>query len=139
MKKVIGILLAAVMVFSFAACKDGSEAGKYGIVNEDAKNTDKVNTEIINSTGNTLSELYVSSDGTNWSENQLSAALPDGESVNVSYSAETKSKEWTIKAVTESGQSALWSHVALGEIEKFALGTISSPSQDSGIETSAAF
>lgn len=132
MKKVLTIILAMALVISFAGCgadnasetKESEAKTEYGIDNSKAAETDSIKVDIENKTGFELASIKLSPDGAEFSDNLLKENLADGASASLSYSSSAKSKEWIIEVTTVDGKTAKWSHVALGELEKFALGAI---------------
>ena len=78
---------------------------------------------LVNATGVEIQELYVSPhDSDDWEEDILGRdTLPDGESVEITFSRKEKAKLWDLKVVDGKGNSIEWENLNLLEIAKVTL------------------
>ena len=104
------VALVAVLSFSMLVTQKVSAQGKQDFT-------------LHNETGVEINELYVSPHKTNdWEEDVLGQdTLPDGESVDISFSSRTKPKLWDIKIVDKAGDSLMWESLNLLEISEVTL------------------
>jgi hypothetical protein len=78
---------------------------------------------LINKTGLTIDELYVSPTTTNdWEEDVLGVdTLPDGGHVTIKFSRDTTACQWDLKIVDEEDDSVVWSNINLCKAEEITL------------------
>lgn len=79
---------------------------------------------LVNKTGYTLSELYVSpSQADDWQDDVLGAdILEDGQTVDVSFQRATKTCKWDLKVVYEDDDSsAVWRAIDLCTVGKITI------------------
>jgi hypothetical protein len=78
---------------------------------------------LVNRTGVEIHELYVSPHSSDdWEEDILGRdTLPDGESVDISFSPKERAKMWDLKVVDGKGNSITWENLNLLEISKVTL------------------
>ncbi|HEV2913334.1 MAG TPA: hypothetical protein VGX92_08460 [Pyrinomonadaceae bacterium] len=78
---------------------------------------------LVNDTGVTINELYVSPHSSNdWEEDVLGQdQLADGESVNIHFSRSEKAAKWDLKVTDKEGNSIEWANLNLLEISKVTL------------------
>ena len=78
---------------------------------------------LVNRTGLTISELYVSSaDVDEWEEDILGVdVLPDGESVDIHFAPKERAKVWDLMIVDEDGDQVVWQGLRLDKISKVTL------------------
>ena len=78
---------------------------------------------VVNMTGVTIAELYVSPHTTNdWEEDILGQdMLANGESLNIHFSRTEKAAKWDLKIVDKEGNSIEWENLNLLEISKLTL------------------
>jgi hypothetical protein len=78
---------------------------------------------LVNRTGLTISELYVSSaDVDEWEEDILGVdVLPDGESVDIHFAPKERAKVWDLMIVDEDGDQVVWQGLRLDKIRKVTL------------------
>jgi hypothetical protein len=76
-----------------------------------------------NRTGVEIHELYVSPHSSDdWEEDVLGRdTLPDGESVDITFSPKEKAKLWDLKVVDGKGNSITWDSLNLLEISEVTL------------------
>ena len=76
-----------------------------------------------NQTGVEIHELYVSPHSSDdWQEDVLGRdTLPDGESVDITFSPKEKAKLWDLKVVDSKGNSITWESLNLLEISEVTL------------------
>lgn len=104
------VALVAVLSFSMLVTQKASAQGKQDFT-------------LHNETGVEINELYVSPHKANdWEEDVLGQdTLPDGESVDITFSPRTKPKLWDIKIVDKAGDSLMWESLNLLEISEVTL------------------
>ncbi|HYY58423.1 MAG TPA: hypothetical protein VE842_13905 [Pyrinomonadaceae bacterium] len=78
---------------------------------------------LVNDTGVTINELFVSPHSSNeWEEDVLGQdQLADGESVNIHFSRSEKAAKWDLKVTDKEGNSIEWADLNLLEISKVTL------------------
>jgi hypothetical protein len=78
---------------------------------------------LVNQTGVSINELYVSPHTTNdWEEDILGQdTLANGDSVDVTFSRTERSAKWDLKVVDKEGNSIEWESLNLLEISKVTL------------------
>jgi hypothetical protein len=78
---------------------------------------------LVNKTGVDIAELYISSASTDeWEEDVLGLdLLEDGESVEITFSADEKAKLWDLKVVDGEGDEIVWTDLKLNEISRVTL------------------
>lgn len=79
---------------------------------------------LINKTGYTLSELYVSpSNAEDWQDDVLGQdILEDGQSVDITFQRATKTCKWDLKVVYEDDDSsAVWSKIDLCSVSRITI------------------
>lgn len=78
---------------------------------------------LVNNTGVEIAEFYVSPASVDdWQEDVLSQdTLPDGESLDVSFSRSEDADFWDLKIVDGEGNSVEWSHLKLTDISQVTL------------------
>jgi hypothetical protein len=84
----------------------------------------KQNFTLVNKTGYTFSEIYVSpSKANDWEEDILGDdELDDGETFDVSFSRSTKTCKWDLKVVySDDDSSAVWKDIDLCAVSKVTL------------------
>lgn len=76
-----------------------------------------------NETGVDIQELYVSpSSKSDWEEDILGVdVLPDGDSVEISFSRDEDAELWDLKVTDSAGGSLLWGRLNLLEISELTL------------------
>ena len=106
-KQIILLTVCAVMVFGFA-------------INAMANNQ---NFTLVNETGVTVDELYISKVSTNdWEEDILGVdSLGDGEQVEVEFPVEEDACKWDIMIKDTDGNEFFWRGIDLCEVEKITL------------------
>ncbi len=104
------LLASAVFVSGFAASAQSQEA--------------KQNFTLVNRTGYTLSEVYVSpSKADTWEEDILGQdTLDDGESQHITFHRSNRTCIWDLKVVyVDDNSSAIWEDINLCKIEKITI------------------
>lgn len=78
---------------------------------------------ILNSTGYTISEIYISPSDTNdWEEDVLDIdILPDGNDVRIDFRRAADTCDWDLKVVYDDGDEAVWDNLDLCEDWHFEL------------------
>lgn len=78
---------------------------------------------LVNKTGYSVNEVYVSSAATNdWEEDILGRhQFADGESVDIHFDRGSKGCNWDMKVVYEDGDTAVWQRLNLCEISSVTL------------------
>ena len=78
---------------------------------------------VANSTGYTISEIYISpSTTTNWEEDVLDwDILTDGEEVEIDFRRSENTCDWDMKVVYDDGEEAVWAGLDLCEDWYFQL------------------
>jgi hypothetical protein len=78
---------------------------------------------LVNQTGVSINELYVSPHTSNeWEEDILGVdTLANGDSVDITFDRSEKSALWDLKVVDKSGNSITWESLNLLEISKLTL------------------
>jgi len=79
--------------------------------------------KLINDTGYTIKEIYVSpAKSDDWEEDVLGRdVLGDGEQTRITFSRDTDSCLWDMKAVYEDGDTAEWTGFNLCEVSVIAV------------------
>jgi len=78
---------------------------------------------LINKTGLTIDEFYVSPTTTNdWEEDVLGVdVLKNGEHVTIKFSRDTTACQWDLKIVDEEGDAVVWTNINLCKAEEITL------------------
>jgi hypothetical protein len=78
---------------------------------------------LVNRTGLTISELYVSAaQSDDWEEDILGVdVLPDGESVTIHFAPKERAKVWDLMIVDEDGDQVVWEGLRLNDIHTVTL------------------
>jgi len=78
---------------------------------------------LVNKTGWAIKEVYVApTTSTDWEEDLLKEPLKDGESLEISFESEHKSKKWDLRIVwVDEGAPVIWKGYDLTEISKLTL------------------
>lgn len=78
---------------------------------------------LVNSTGVEIHQVFISPHSTDdWEEDILGQdTLPDGESVNITFSRAETAAKWDLKIVDKEGNSITWENLNLLEISKATL------------------
>jgi hypothetical protein len=78
---------------------------------------------LVNQTGVSINELYVSPHTTNnWEEDILGQdTLANGDSVDITFSRTERAAKWDLKVVDKEGNSIEWENLNLLEISKLTL------------------
>jgi len=78
---------------------------------------------LINETGLTIDQVYISpTTTTDWEEDILGQDfLKDGEKVHITFSRDTKAREWDLMIVDEDGDKIYWNDLDLIEAETITL------------------
>ncbi|WP_245593413.1 hypothetical protein [Azospirillum halopraeferens] len=78
---------------------------------------------LVNRTGYTISEVYVSPSASNdWEEDVLGRdVLSNGETVHITFSRGTKSCHWDLKVVFDDSEEAEWEKFDLCTVSKISL------------------
>jgi hypothetical protein len=78
---------------------------------------------LVNQTGVSINELYVSPHTTNdWEEDILGQdTLANGDSVDITFSRTERAAKWDLKVVDKEGNSIEWENLNLLEISKVTL------------------
>lgn len=108
MKKLISVLAAAALMLSLAACSskpDSSSQPERTNSPEDAAATGTYT--VYNTTGETVTELYLALTGTEKGENLAGDGLADGESVVLTYTGNADDA-LTLSFKTEGGYEAAY-------------------------------
>lgn len=79
--------------------------------------------KILNSTGYTIAEIYVSPTSTNdWEDDVLDIdVLPDGNDVSIDFRRAVDTCDWDLKVVYADGDEAIWDNLDLCEDWHFEL------------------
>lgn len=79
--------------------------------------------KLINQTGVEIQNLFVSpSDKDDWEEDVLGRdTLPNGESVDITFSPKEKAALWDIKVTDKEGNALIWENLNLMEISEVTL------------------
>lgn len=83
----------------------------------------KQNFTLINHTGYTISEVYVSpSKSDSWDEDVMEEdVLPNNAKVDIAFSRKEKACLWDLKVVYDDGESAEWENFNLCEVSSIAI------------------
>lgn len=102
--------LVAVLVLSMMLMPAGRAQGKQDFT-------------LVNQTGVSINELYVSPHTTNnWEEDILGQdTLANGDSVDITFSRTERAAKWDLKVVDKEGNSIEWENLNLLEISKLTL------------------
>lgn len=78
---------------------------------------------LVNKTGLTIDEFYVSPSNVNdWEEDVLGVdVLPNGESVDVAFSRDEEACVWDLKIVDEEGDAVVWNKIDLCKASEITL------------------
>lgn len=78
---------------------------------------------VVNATGVTIDSLYISKVSVNdWEEDILGVeSLPDGESVDITFSSDEEECKWDIMIKDTEGNAVYWRDVDLCEVETLTL------------------
>jgi hypothetical protein len=78
---------------------------------------------LVNKTGVEINELFVSPHSADdWEEDILGQdTLPNGDSVNITFSPKERAKLWDLKVTDSKGNSIEWENLNLLEISKVTL------------------
>ena len=83
----------------------------------------KLDFTLVNQTGVTISQLFISSTSVNdWEEDVLGVdVLPDGESVDITFSRHEDARLFDIKVVDSEDDSYEWFKIPLDEVNSLTL------------------